>query len=126
MTKKELHFDLLRKLEANPAYTQRALAKEMGISLGQVNYCINKLIDKGFVKFNNFKRSSNKTRYIYLLTPKGIEIKSKMTVDFLKLKMKEYELLKKEITQLQEDTIKLKSRFPYYHVFCVVKNSTKS
>ena len=110
MTKKELHFDLLRKLEANPAYTQRALAKEMGISLGQVNYCINKLIDKGFVMFNNFKRSSNKTRYIYLLTPKGIEIKSKMTVDFLKLKMKEYELLKKEITQLQEDTIKLKSK----------------
>jgi len=110
MTKKQLHFDLLRKLEANPEYTQRALAKEMGISLGQVNYCINKLIDKGLVKFKNFKRSSNKVRYIYLLTPKGIELKGKMTFDFLRLKMKEYEALKKEIIQLQEDTIKLTTK----------------
>ena len=107
MSKEKLHFDLLRKLEANPNYTQRELAKEMGISLGQVNYCIKKLIDKGLVKFENFKKSPNKVSYIYLLTPKGIEEKGKMTFEFLKIKVKEYELLKKEINQLKQDTKKL-------------------
>ena len=109
MKRKEVHFDLLRKLEANPAYTQRELAKEMGISLGQVNYCMKKLFEKGLVKFKNFSNNPNKVSYIYRLTPKGIEEKGKMTVDFLKIKMKEYELLREEIYQLKEDTIKLNS-----------------
>ena len=110
MSKEQRHFDLLRKLEDNPEYTQRELARELGISLGQVNYVMKKLIDKGFVKFQNFKKSNNKISYIYLLTPKGIEEKSRMTFDFLKIKMNEYELLKEEINQLKLDTNKLNGK----------------
>jgi len=108
MNKDQVHFDLLRKLEANPKYTQRELSKEMGISLGKVNYCINKLITKGWVKLSNFRRNPNKVGYIYLLTPKGIEEKGKLTFSFLKIKMEEYEILKDEISKLKQDTEKLK------------------
>tara|TARA_B100000767_G_scaffold104131_1_gene99927 strand:- start:54 stop:392 length:339 start_codon:yes stop_codon:yes gene_type:complete len=101
MNNKDIHLDLLRKLESNPQYTQRELSQEMAISLGKVNYCMQKLTEKGWVKLTNFSRSSNKLGYMYLLTPSGIEEKSRLTFSFLKRKIVEYEILKKEIDVLQ-------------------------
>ena len=109
MNNKDIHLDLLRKLESNPEYTQRELSKEMGVSLGKVNYCMKKLVEKGWVKLMNFSRNPNKVGYIYLLTPKGIEEKTELTFEFLKIKMKEYEILKKEISLLKQDTEQLES-----------------
>ena len=101
MNKRDIHLDLLRKLESNPEYTQRELSREVGVSLGKVNYCMKKLTEKGWVKLANFSRSSNKFGYAYLLTPSGIEEKSRLTFSFLKRKLIEYEILKKEISALQ-------------------------
>ena len=101
MNNRDIHLDLLRKLESNPEYTQRDLSKEMGVSLGKVNYCIRKLTEKGLIKLTNFKQNPKKMGYIYLLTPKGIEEKSRLTFSFLKRKIVEYEILKKEINELQ-------------------------
>ena len=109
VNKKDIHLDLLRKLEANPAYTQRELSHEMGVSLGKVNYCMKKLIEKGSIKLSNFSHNSNKVGYAYLLTPKGLEEKARLTFAFLKIKMEEYEMLKDEISLLKKDTEKLKS-----------------
>ena len=109
MDKEEIHFDLLRRLESNPNYTQRELSKELGISLGKVNYCIKKLTEKGLIKLMNFSRNPNKAGYAYFLTPKGIEEKGMLTISFLKYKMEEYELLKEEINKLTQDAEKLKS-----------------
>ena len=109
MNNKDINLDLLRKLDANPELTQRELSQEMGVSLGKVNYCMKKLFSKGLIKFNNFSNNPNKAKYVYLLTPKGIEEKAKLTIKFLKIKMEEYELLKDEITLLQKDTDKIKS-----------------
>ena len=110
MNNKDIHLDLLRKLELNPKYTQRELSKEMGISLGKVNYCIKKLVEKGWVKLTNFSHNPNKVGYAYLLTAKGIEEKTRLTYAFLKIKMEEYEILKDEISKLKQDTEKLKSK----------------
>ena len=110
MNNKDIHLDLLRKLEANPKYTQRELSQEMGVSLGKVNYCMKKLIEKGWVKLMNFSYSSNKAGYTYFLTPKGIEEKGKLTLSFLKIKMEEYKILKDEISKLKQDTEKLQSK----------------
>jgi EPS-associated MarR family transcriptional regulator len=110
MNREEIHFNLLRKLERNPQYTQRELSKEMGVSLGKINYCIKKLIEKGWVKVNNFRNNPNKISYSYLLTSNGIEEKSRLTISFLYRKMEEYELLKKEISQLKKDSNKLLSK----------------
>ena len=101
MNNRDIHLDLLRKLESNPEYTQRDLSKEMGVSLGKVNYCIRKLTEKGLIKLTNFKQNPKKMGYIYLLTPKGIDEKSKLTFSFLKKKIIEYEILKKEINELK-------------------------
>ena len=109
MNNKDIHLDLLRKLESNPAYTQRELSREMGVSLGKVNYCMKKLIEKGSIKLSNFSHNSNKVGYAYLLTPKGLEEKARLTFAFLKIKMEEYEMLKDEINALKKDTEKLKS-----------------
>ena len=84
MRNKDIRLDLLRKLEENPKYTQRELSRETGVSLGKVNYCMKKLIEKGLVKLMNFSNSTNKSGYTYLLTPKGIEEKGKLTFSFLK------------------------------------------
>ena len=105
---KDIRLDLLRKLEENPNYTQRELSKEMGVSLGKVNYCMKKLIEKGLVKLSNFSHNADKVSYIYLLTPKGIENKTKLTIEFLKIKIKEYEILKEEIDILKKDVNQLK------------------
>ena len=109
MNKKDIHLDLLRKLEVNPEYTQRQLSQEMGVSLGKVNYCMKKLIEKGWIKLANFNRNPNKVSYIYLLTPNGIEQKTRLTFAFLSIKLKEYEMLKDEISKLKQDAEKLKS-----------------
>ncbi len=101
MNQKDIRLDLLRKLESNPEYTQRDLSKEMGVSLGKVNYCIKKLTKKGLIKLTNFKQNSNKVGYVYILTPRGIEEKTKLTFSFLKRKVIEYEILKKEINALK-------------------------
>jgi len=101
MDTRDIHLDLLRKLESNPHYTQRELSREMGVSLGKVNYCLKKLTEKGWVKLSNFTHNPNKIGYAYLLTPGGIEEKSRLTFSFLKRKIVEYEILKKEINELK-------------------------
>ena len=103
MNKDQIQFDLLRKLEVNPNYTQRELSREMGVSLGKVNYCINKLVEKGLVKLSNFSRNPNKVGYIYLLTPKGIEEKAKIILDFIKIKTHQYDILRQEIESLKQE-----------------------
>lgn len=95
--------NILKFLEQNPTTSQRNLAKNSGISLGKVNYCLNALIDKGFVKAENFLSNSNKLQYSYLLTPKGINEKATLTKQFLKMRMAEYDELKAEINQLQKE-----------------------
>ncbi|MBE0623749.1 MAG: MarR family EPS-associated transcriptional regulator [Burkholderiales bacterium] len=99
----DTRFRLLRLLEARPDLSQRDLAREMGISLGKVNFCLNALIDTGFIKVRNFRNNRNKLSYAYLLTPRGVESKATITMQFLKRKMAEYELLKLEIEQLQRE-----------------------
>jgi EPS-associated MarR family transcriptional regulator len=103
MNNKDIRLDLLRKLEVNPQYTQRELSQEMGVSLGKVNYCLNKLVEKGWVKLKSFSNNPNKVGYSYLLTSNGIEEKAKLTITFLKIKIEEYEMLQSEILELQEE-----------------------
>ena len=90
------HFDILRKIDNKPDYSQRELAKELGMSLGKLNYCINALVKKGLVKIENFKKNPNKLSYRYLLTSKGIALKLNLTISFMKKKMNEYDELKNE------------------------------
>ena len=88
----------LRKIEKRPKSSQRELASELGFSLGKLNYCLLALRKKGLIKLNNFKRNPNKLNYIYVLTPKGISEKTKLTLNVMKRKMQEYDELKKEIS----------------------------
>lgn len=108
---KEIQLHVLRRLHQSPELSQRALAKELGISLGSINYCFQALMEKGLVKMQNFGQSKRKLGYIYLLTPAGIRQKSKLTSEFLKRKMIEYETLRKEIEQLQAESQSLE-QFP--------------
>ena len=103
----DIHFKLLDILEKNPELSQRLLSRELGISLGSINYCIRALIEKGQVKAHNFKNNSNKIGYVYLLTPQGISEKIKMTKDFLKKRINEYEELQSEIERLKQDMNKV-------------------
>ena len=91
------YLNILRKVQRKPNSTQRELAKELGLSLGKLNYCLRALKTKGLLKIRNFRKNPNKINYIYILTPKGIAEKTKLTVNFMARKMKEYEELKKEI-----------------------------
>lgn len=100
-TRQDAHFRVMRVIEANPTYSQRDIARSLGISLGAVNYCLNALIDVGFVKVRNFRASDNKLRYAYILTPKGAAEKTALTGAFLQRMMQEYEALKAEIEALQ-------------------------
>jgi len=99
----EVRYHLLRLLEANPEMSQRAVARELGISLGKVNYCLQALVRKGFVKASNFKNSNNKAAYMYLLTPRGIEQKARLALEFLAIKMREYERLRVEIEEIRSE-----------------------
>jgi len=96
-------YGLLKTLENNSSLSQRYLAKHLGISLGKVNFCINALVEKGCLKVNNFRNSDNKLAYAYLLTPKGVEQKARMTVEFLQIKVQEYERLRAEIDALRRE-----------------------
>ena len=91
------HFDVLRKINKKPNITQRELAEELGFSLGKLNYCLKALKTKGLVKIEYFTKNPNKINYIYVLTPKGISEKTKLTINFMKRKMKEYDELKNEL-----------------------------
>ena len=93
----EDYFKILRKIQKDPKYSQRKLAHELGFSLGKLNYCLKALQQKGFIKIKNFKKNPNKLNYFYVLTPKGILEKTKLTINFMKRKMKEYDELKDEL-----------------------------
>ena len=93
------HLNLLRKIKDKPKSSQRQLAKDLGFSLGKLNYCINALKQKGLIKIHNFRKNPNKINYIYVLTPRGLTAKTKLSINFMKMKMKEYDELKKEIGQ---------------------------
>jgi EPS-associated MarR family transcriptional regulator len=106
----EITLQLMAHVEQNPQDTQRAIASELGVSLGSVNYCIKALINKGFLKVENFRKSSNKLGYAYLLTPSGIGEKANLTLSFLKRKQQEYNRLEREIAELQEEVAKLEEQ----------------
>ena len=91
------HFDVLRNIQKNPESSQRDLAENLGFSLGKLNYCVKALQNKGLVKIQNFKKNPRKLNYIYVLTPKGIAEKTKLTLNFMKRKMKEFDELKSEL-----------------------------
>ena len=91
------HFNVLRKIQQKPESSQRELAEDLGFSLGKLNYCLKALKVKGLVKIKNFKKNPNKLNYIYILTPKGVSKKTKLTLNFMKRKMKEYDELKREV-----------------------------
>ena len=99
----EMRLQILRALEANPDASQRDLARALGVSLGKVNYCLRALIEKGVLKARNFKNSRNKLAYMYQLTPKGIEEKSQLTLEFLRRKIGEVEKLQAEIRALRRE-----------------------
>ena len=103
MTNQELEYRALKILERHPDLTQRQLAEELGISLGKTHYLVKSLIDVGWVKLDNFQKSNNKWGYAYLLTPMGIAEKTAITARFLIKKQREYNALKEEIAQLQDE-----------------------
>tara|TARA_B110000438_G_C15387819_1_gene467647 strand:- start:74 stop:373 length:300 start_codon:yes stop_codon:yes gene_type:complete len=91
------HLNVLRKIKNKPNMTQREMAKDLNLSLGKLNYCLRALKLKGLIKIENFKKNPNKLNYIYVLTPKGISEKTKLTINFMNRKMIEYDELKKEL-----------------------------
>lgn len=99
----EIHYQLLKMLKQNPNLTQRELASELGISLGKTNYCLKAMIERGWVKVDNFKRNKNKMNYAYLLTPRGLEEKARVTLRFLKRKQEEHDALIRELEELRKE-----------------------
>ena len=98
MKNEQDHFEVLRKIQETPESSQRELAEKLGFSLGKLNYCLKALQKKGFVKLQNFQKKTNKISYLqYVITPKGISERTKLTVNFMKKKMKEYDELKREL-----------------------------
>ncbi len=108
MNENKDHFEILRKIKKNPESSQRKLARELGFSLGKLNYCLKELQKKGLIKVENFKKNPNKINYLYVLTPEGLSQKTKLTINFMKKKMKEYEELNKELKsdKINNDKIK--------------------
>jgi EPS-associated MarR family transcriptional regulator len=105
----EMRYKVMRLLQANPEISQRRAARELGISLGNANYCLQALIRKGWVKAAHFRNSHNKAAYRYLLTPHGLEEKAKLTIRFLQIKLREYEALRVEIEQMREEAARPQS-----------------
>lgn len=99
----EHRYQILKSLEKNPNLSQRELAEQMGLSLGKVNFCLKALVEKGWVKVENFRKSQNKLGYAYILTPGGLEEKARVTVRFLKRKQREYEQLVTELEELRQE-----------------------
>jgi len=91
------YLNILRKIKSPNKFTQRMLATKLGFSLGKLNYCLNNLKQKGLIKISRFGKSKNKLNYIYVLTPRGIKARTRLTINYMKLKMKEYDQLKKEL-----------------------------
>ena len=102
----EIQLKVLRMLHEQPDLSQRNLAKELGVSLGGINYCFKALVAKGWIKLENFSASKHKLRYLYLLTPSGFAQKSKLTASFLRIKILEFNVLEKEIEMLQSEADK--------------------
>ena len=102
MEKNQDHLDLLRKISKKPKVSQRTLANELGFSLGKLNYCILALKNKGLIKVKNFSQNRNKLGYAYLLTPKGITEKTKLTINFMRIKMQEYDELARELKVIRK------------------------
>jgi|TARA_B100000780_G_C21008121_1_gene403580 EPS-associated MarR family transcriptional regulator len=97
MNKNQEYLDILRKIKKEPENSQRNLSKNLGMSLGKLNYCLNSLKKKGIIKIKNFKNNPNKMKYAYIITPKGLSLKTKLTINFMKRKINEYDELKKEL-----------------------------
>ena len=105
------HLNVLRKINLNPKFSQRKLAKELGFSLGKLNYCIKELKKKGFIKIKNFRKQKDKIKYFqYIITPKGISERTKLTINFMKRKMQEYDDLKSEMENLNILNLKNKNK----------------
>tara|TARA_Y100000816_G_scaffold246771_1_gene195240 strand:+ start:205 stop:528 length:324 start_codon:yes stop_codon:yes gene_type:complete len=96
-------FEVLRKIETKNFKNQRDLASQLGFSLGKINYCLKELKKKGLIKINNFNKNPNKVGYVYLLTPKGFVKKTKLTLNFMKRKMREYDELEREYQKLKKN-----------------------
>lgn len=101
----DTYFRVMRLLEENPDLTQRELAEKLGVSVGGLNYCLKALMEKGWVKAQNFANSKNKFGYIYVLTPRGVAEKTLLTAGFLRRKMEEYEALRAEIETLEAEVL---------------------
>lgn len=99
----EREFEVLRAIETNPKISQRQLANNVGVSLGSINYCMKALVEKGFVKVGNFVSNPKKSGYLYILTPTGVQEKSRLTMAFLERKQSEYAKLQLEIKQLEDE-----------------------
>ena len=105
LTKKrhiDIHYKVMDLVHKNSDITQRELAKKLDISLGSIHFCLKALVHKGWIKMGNFKNSPNKSRYFYLLTPEGVNRKSKLAINFLRRKKEEYQKLKREIDDLSD------------------------
>jgi EPS-associated MarR family transcriptional regulator len=103
MLSDDIRHKIFKALEENPEVSQRELASLLGVSLGKTNFCLQALMEKGWIKVQNFKNNKNKLAYTYLLTPSGIEEKAKLTVQYLRIKMQEYEVLRREIHELTKE-----------------------
>ena len=101
MPENDLDYEILRQITDQPTASQRGLAARLGVSVGKVNYCLRALVDKGWVKANNFRRSDNKWAYVYLLTPRGASAKVRLARAFLAHKEQEFERLQTEIAALR-------------------------
>ncbi len=97
MKEEKDYFEIMRKIQKKPEASQRQLAGELGFSLGKLNYCLKALQQKGLIKIKNFKKNPKKLNYLYVLTPEGIATKTRLTINFMKKKIEEYDDLKKEI-----------------------------
>lgn len=103
MPPNDLDFELLRQISGKEVTNQRDLAAKLGVSVGRINYCLRAIIDKGWVKVNNFRRADNKWAYAYLLTPSGVSARVQLTLDFLARKEHEFEMLRGEIDRLRRE-----------------------
>ena len=101
----ETHLKILSYLKENPDISQRDLARKLGVSLGKANYCLRALIQKGLVKVQNFRNSDNRRAYLYVLTPEGLEAKTRISLAFLERKLEEYDDLKREFEELRKDVL---------------------
>ena len=104
MKNEQDHFEVLRRIQKTPESSQRELAEVLGFSLGKLNYCLKSLQKKGLVKLQNFQKKANKINYLrYVITPKGISERTKLTINFMKRKMKEYDELKRELKKINKN-----------------------